>query len=127
MKTGLSEVMEVKGSAAGLVGTGLVFLPKYWYEAVLCEEALVKYIRQEGLSLIEFRDMDYSSSTAFDTPQPEGYSLARVFVQADLELAVFGQKLSLACKQAEKEIHTSTLKHRLSFSVGRLSTSGQNV
>ena len=54
----------MKISEKGLFGTGLVFLPEYSYEAVLCMEVITKFIREEGLELIEYHDLPVSLLSA---------------------------------------------------------------
>ena len=58
----IREVMKVNIPAAGPFGTGLIFLPQNRREANLCLEVLSKFIKQEGLELIEYRDVDVDSS-----------------------------------------------------------------
>lgn len=137
MKTGLLQAQEVNHSAAqpekyfrevlkvkipeqGLLGTGLIVLPEYQYEATLCMEVLTKYIRQEGLELIEYHDLADSSS-APDTLSGYGeVQITQVFIKAELEPEVFEEKLGHIRKLAEYQIHHSKLKHRQSFSIGNL-------
>jgi glutamate synthase (NADPH) large chain len=114
------EVLKVKIPTKGLFGTGMIFLPQYQYEAILCMEVLTKYIREEGLELIEYHDM------AVGTPALDALSetcetcLTQVFIKADMKKEVFEQKLVKVRKLAEQHIHKSKLKHRRSFSMGTL-------
>jgi glutamate synthase (NADPH) large chain len=92
-----------------IIGTGMISLPQYEYEAVLCMEVLTRFIRQEGLELIEYHELAV------------GNHLAQVFIKANMKKKAFEQKLSLVRNLAQEQIHQSKLKHRDAFSIGRLS------
>lgn len=94
----------------GILGKGLIYLPQYEYEAILCMEVLTRFIRQEGLELIGYHDLLADSH------------VAEVTVKADLKKELFEHKLKLVCKKAEWQIHNSKLKHRGEFSAGTLLT-----
>ncbi|MFA5816510.1 MAG: glutamate synthase large subunit [Bacteroidales bacterium] len=118
----IREVLKVNIPASGLFGTGLIFLPQDRKEAGLCLEVLTRFIKQEGLELIEYRDVDVDSSAPGEIAKLTEPYITQVFVKADLEQGVFEQKLYLVRKQAEKEIRESKLKYRRAFYVSSLST-----
>lgn len=93
-----------------ILGKGLIYLPQYEYEAILCKEVLTRFIRQEGLELIGYHDLSAESH------------VAEVTVKADLKKELFEHKLKRVCNQAEWQIHNSKLKHRYEFSAGTLMT-----
>ncbi len=113
---------KMKTDLTGVLGTGLVFLPQYQYEAVLCMEVLTKFIRQEGLELIKYQDITDGSPALEAISDTCETVIAQVFIKANLKKEVFEQKLGMIQKLAEQQIHDSKLKHRQSFSIGALST-----
>jgi glutamate synthase (NADPH) large chain len=118
----IREVLKVNVPASGLYGTGLIFLPQDKAEAGFCLDVLSKYIRQEGLELIEYREVDVDHSAPGEIARQAEPFITQVFVKADLEQSVFEQKLYLVRKQAEKEIRDAKLCHRRAFYVSSLST-----
>jgi len=118
MKTGLLE-------AKGLFGTGLIFLPKYGYEAILCMEAVTRFIRQEGLELIGYHDVAVDPAFGGDSMELGESYLTQVFITGDLDENLFKLKLGRVRRQAEQQIHASKLKHRGSFSVCSLTAINQ--
>ena len=107
---------------AGFLGSGLVFLPQYQYEAILCMEVITKFIRQEGLELIEYHDLAIDSSVWDPLLDPGESTIAKVVIKAEMEKSVFEKKLAQIRQLAEHQIHQSKLKHRYSFAMGALST-----
>jgi glutamate synthase (NADPH/NADH) large chain len=118
----IREVLKVNVPASGLFATGLIFLPQNRSDAALCVEVLSKFIRQEGLELIEYRDVAVDPSAPGEIAKLTEPYIIQVFIKANLEQSVFEQKLYLVRKQAEKEIRESKLKNRRAFYVCSLST-----
>jgi glutamate synthase (NADPH/NADH) large chain len=116
------DVLRAKQPHTRVFGTGLVFLPQYQYEAVLCMEVLTKFIRQEGLELVEFHDIPVGRPARYDLTEPGESYITQVFIKADLNEELFEEKLLMVRKLAEQQIRRSKLKHRHSFSLGTLST-----
>ena len=111
----IKEVLKVNIPASGKFGTGLIFLPQDREEANICQEILSKYIRQEGLELIEYRDVAVDSSAPGEIAKLAEPYVRQVFVKADLEQDVLEQKLYLARKQTAQEIRESNLKFKGGF------------
>jgi len=103
----IKEVLKVNIPASGKFGTGLIFLPQDRKEATLCQDVLTKFIKQEGLEIIEYRDVAVDSSAPGEIAKLTEPYVRQVFIKADLEQDVLEQKLYLARKQAEKEIRES--------------------
>ena len=118
----IKEVLKVNIPASGKFGTGLIFLPHDKEEAAICQEILSKYIQQEGLELIEYRDVDVDSSAPGEIARLTEPYVRQIFVKADLEQDVLEKKLYLARKQAEKEIRDSKLKYKEAFYIPSLSS-----
>ena len=118
----IKEVLKVNIPASGKFGTGLIFLPHDKEEATICQEILSKYIQQEGLELIEYRDVAVDSSAPGEIARLTEPYVRQIFVKADLEQDVLEKKLYLARKQAEKEIRDSELKYKEAFYIPSLSS-----
>ncbi|MDP2888274.1 MAG: glutamate synthase central domain-containing protein, partial [Bacteroidota bacterium] len=108
--------------ASGKFGTGLIFLPQDKEEANICQEILSKYIKQEGLELIEYRDVAVDSSAPGEIAKLAEPYVRQIFVKADLEQDVLEQKLYLARKQTVQEIRESNLKSKGAFYIVSLSS-----
>ncbi|MDO9615711.1 MAG: glutamate synthase central domain-containing protein, partial [Bacteroidota bacterium] len=118
----IKEVLKVNIPASGKFGTGLIFLPQDKEDANICQEILSKYIKQEGLELIEYRDVAVDSSAPGEIAKLTEPYVRQIFVKADLEQDVLEQKLYLARKQAEKEIRESKIKSKGAFYIPSLSS-----
>ncbi len=116
------EVLKVNVPAAGKYGTGLVFFPKDRKEAYFCQDVLSKYIDQEGLELIEYRDVVVDTAAIGEIAKLSEPYVRQVFVKADLEQEFLEKKLYLVRKQAEKEIRESKLKYKAAFYLPSLSS-----
>ena len=118
----IREVLKVNIPASGNYGTGLIFLPQDRDEASVCVEVLTKFIKQEGLDLIEYRDVAVDSSAPGEIAKQTEPYVKQVYIKANLEQDVLEQKLYLVRKQAEKEIRESKLKYRKAFYIPSLSS-----
>ncbi len=107
---------------AGKYGTGLVFLPKDEKEALQCQEVLNKYIVQEGLTLIGYREVPVDSSVIGEIAMSSEPAIKQVFVGGEYETDTFERKLFLARKQAENAIRATDLKEKESFYLPSLSS-----
>ncbi len=108
----ISEELNIGVGEKGKYGTGIIFLPKLENEANYCIEVLNKYIEQEGLKLIEYRDVPVDSSAPGDIAKTTEPMVKQVFVRANLERDALERKLYLVRKQAEKEINESNLTQK---------------
>jgi len=118
----IREVMKVKVPQEGSYGTGLIFLPKQAKDAEKCIEILTKYIKQEGLTLIEYRDVAVDSSAPGDIAKTTEPAIKQVFIKGNLEQEKMEQTLYLVRKQAENEIRQSNIKTKDAFYVPSLSS-----
>lgn len=96
----------------GKYGTGLIFLPTIEAEAKQCIDILTKYIVQEGLQLVAYRDVPVDSSAPGEIAKTTEPAMKQVFVKANLEPDALERKLYLVRKQAEKEIRESALSQK---------------
>lgn len=112
----------IRVPAYGKYGAGFVFLPVDEKEASLCEEVLVRFIKEEGLELICFRDVPVDSSVMGEIAQKTEPKMKQVFVKGDLEQDALERKLYLVRKQTEREIRESNLLQKDYFYIPSLST-----
>ena len=108
--------------SAGYYGTGLVFLPVDEEEAAVCQEVMNRYIEQEGLRLITWRDVPVDSSVVGEIARRTEPCVKQVFVTAHMEQDALERKLYLVRKQAEREIRESHLNEKESFYLPSFST-----
>ncbi|MEZ5105360.1 MAG: glutamate synthase large subunit [Draconibacterium sp.] len=108
----ITEVLELNVGEKGKYGTGIIFLPKKQEEADFCISVLTKYIEQEGLTLVAYRDVPVDSSAPGEIAKVTEPKVMQVFVSANLERDVLERKLYLVRKQAEKEINESSLSQK---------------
>lgn len=107
-----TEVLRLDLGEKGRYGTGLIFLPRIESEADICIDVLSRYIQDEGLTLIGYRDVPVDSSAPGEIARTTEPAIKQVFVKAELEQDALERKLYLVRKQAEKAIRESNLKQR---------------
>ncbi len=108
----ITEVLELNVGEKGKYGTGILFLPKEENEADYCIEVLNKYIEQEGLTLVTYRDVPVDSSAPGEIAKTTEPKVKQIFVRANLEKDALERKLFIVRKLAEKEIRESNLKQK---------------
>jgi glutamate synthase (NADPH/NADH) large chain len=118
----IREVLKVNIPQEGKYGTGLIFLPKVEKDAKKCLEILTKYIEQEGLKLIEYRDVAIDSSAPGDIAKTTEPAIKQVFIKGDMEQGRLEKILYLVRKQTENEIRESKMKTKDAFYVPSLSS-----
>ena len=111
----ITEVLNMDVGEKGTYGTGIVFLPKDENEANFCIEILNKYIREEGLTLVGYRDVPVDSSAPGEIAKTTEPAVKQIFVRANLEKDALERKLYMVRKLAEKEIRDSDLKYKDAF------------
>ncbi len=111
----ITEVLKVDVGEKGTYGTGLIFLPKEENEAAICIEVLNKHIKNEGLTLVGYRDVPVDSSAPGKIASATEPAIKQVFVKGHFEKDALERKLYLVRKLAEKEIRESSLKNKSYF------------
>ncbi len=111
----IREELKVNVGEAGKYGTGLIFLPKDETEADLCIEVLSKHIKEEGLTLVDYRDVPVDSSAPGEIAKSNEPVIQQVFVKANLEIDALERKLYIVRKLTERSIRESNLKYKESF------------
>ncbi len=110
-----SEVLNINAGDPGKYGTGLIFLPKEKNEADVCLDILSKNIKEEGLTLVCYRDVPIDSSAPGEIAKTTEPIVKQVFIKANLERDTLERKLYIIRKLTEREIRNSDLKHKESF------------
>ncbi|HCR91770.1 MAG TPA: glutamate synthase subunit alpha, partial [Prolixibacteraceae bacterium] len=118
----IREVLKVNVPQEGKYGTGLIFLPRQKEDAEKCLEILTKYVEQEGLKLIEYRDIAVDSSAPGDIAKTTEPAIKQVFITGNLEQERLEQTLYLVRKQAEREIRESSIEAKDAFYIPSLSS-----
>ena len=108
----ITEVLKLDVGEKGNYGTGIIFLPKDESEAAYCIEVLSKHIREEGLTLVGYRDVPVDSSAPGEIAKTTEPAVKQVFIRANLEREAMERKLYMVRKLAEKEIRDSKLKYK---------------
>ena len=109
------EELKLNVGPKGKYGTGLVFLPKDELEANICIDILSKNIKEEGLTLVGYRDVPVDSSAPGEIAKTTEPTVKQVFVKANLERDALERKLYIVRKLTEKEVRDSNLKFKSSF------------
>ncbi len=108
----ITEVLKLDVGEKGNYGTGIIFLPKDEEESAYCVDVLSKHIREEGLTLVGYRDVPVDSSAPGEIAKTTEPTVKQVFIRANLEREAMERKLFMVRKLAEKEIRESDLKYK---------------
>lgn len=108
----ITDVLKINVGEKGTYGTGIIFLPKIESEAEYCLSVLNKYIEQEGLRLIGYRDVPVDSSAPGEIAKTTEPAVKQVFIGANLEKDTLERKLYMVRKLAEIEIRDSQIANR---------------
>ncbi len=109
----------------GEYAVGMVFLPRDETANIACSEIVESFIRQEGQTLIGWRDVPVNNINLGESVRPTEPVIRQVFVGRGDGVAdqdAFERKLFVIRKQVEKQIRESNLTGRDSFYVSTLST-----
>jgi len=111
----ITDVLKLDVGEKGTYGTGIIFLPKDEKEAATCIEIVNKYVREEGLTLVGYRDVPVDSSVPGEIAKTTEPTVKQIFIRANLEKDALERKLYMVRKLAEIEIRGSDLKFRDAF------------
>jgi len=111
----ITDVLRVDVGEKGTYGTGLIFLPKDENDANICIEVLNKHIKNEGLTLVGYRDVPVDSTAPGKIASATEPAIKQVFVKGHFEKDTLERKLYLVRKLAEKEIRESSLNNKSYF------------
>ncbi len=108
----ITQVLEVNAGLPGRYGTGLVFLPSHESEAEICMDVLNRYISEEGLELVCFRDVPVDHSAPGRIARTTEPAIKQVFVKGTLEQDALERKLFVIRKLTEHAIRASNLSQK---------------
>jgi glutamate synthase (NADPH/NADH) large chain len=111
----ITDVLKLDVGEKGTYGTGIIFLPKDEKEAATCIEIVNKYVREEGLTLVGYRDVPVDSSVPGEIAKTTEPTVKQIFIRANLEKDALERKLYMVRKLAEIEIRGLDLKSRDAF------------
>jgi len=109
--------------APGAYGVGMTFLPVEKHARLQCEGILERIVREEGLSLLGWRDMPvYASATGRVARASQPY-IQQIFIgrSAGFDEDAFERKLYVVRKRAENEMRTSDIEDAATFYIPSLS------
>lgn len=105
-------------------GTGLVFLPKDPGDAKFCVDQLERIVREEGQSLLGWRDVPYNDSLIGPTALSTAPKFAQIFIGRDEYLPdgdTFERKLYVIRKRVEHAVRNSEIAEKSRFYIPSLS------
>ncbi len=109
--------------AAGEYGVGMVFLPVNRQERVLCEGILEKILKEEGLSVLGWRDTPIDANSIGRLARSTQPYIEQIFIgrAPGMDQCALERKLYVARKRAEAEIAESDMKEKGFFYVPSMS------
>jgi glutamate synthase domain-containing protein 2/glutamate synthase domain-containing protein 1/glutamate synthase domain-containing protein 3 len=110
--------------APGEYGVGMVFLPVDPHERILCEGLLEKITRENGLTLLGWRDTPINGNTIGRLARSTQPYIEQIFVRRSPEMDqdALERKLYVVRKQAEAEVAQSDIKEKEFFYIPSLSS-----
>jgi glutamate synthase (NADPH/NADH) large chain len=106
----------------GLYGAGIIFLPKNQKEAGKCLKIFEEVVKQEGLSIITYRELPVNSSCLGEIALSNEPVMRQVFLTGKFEQDELERKLFIVRKLNEKFIRNSNIKNKETFYFPSLST-----
>ncbi|PIQ89271.1 MAG: glutamate synthase large subunit [Candidatus Omnitrophica bacterium CG11_big_fil_rev_8_21_14_0_20_42_13] len=116
---------KIKLPALGQYATGLVFLPQDKKEYVFCKDAFLKFIKEEGQSLLGWRKVPLDNSGIGKTAKECEPVIEQVFIKSSDNIKDpidFERKVYLIRKQVENTIRASNIKQKSFFYITNLSS-----
>jgi glutamate synthase (NADPH/NADH) large chain len=110
--------------APGEYGVGMVFLPVDPQERLLCEGILEKAAKEQGLSVLGWRDTPINGNTIGRLARNAQPYIEQIFIRRgrDMDQDTLERKLYVARKQAENLVAQTDLKEKDFFYVPSLSS-----
>ena len=107
----------------GTYGVGMIFLPVEKHPRLQCEGILERIVREEGLSLIGWRDTPVYASAIGRVARASQPYIQQIFVRCGpgLDEDAFERKLYVVRKRAENEIRESGIEDAETFYIPSLS------
>lgn len=106
----------------GQFGTGIIFLPKDEAQAGQCLEMFEKIMMEEGVSIIDYRDVPRNPEVIGDLSRAVEPAMKQVLCEADLDQIDLERKLYVVRKRSENAIQRSDIPQKAHFYIPSLST-----
>ncbi len=108
---------------AGTYGVGMVFLPVEKHQRLQCEGILERIVREEGLTLLGWRDTPVYASAIGRVARASQPYIQQIFVKCAAEMGgdAFERKLYVVRKRAENEVRESGIEDAEMFYIPSLS------
>ncbi len=108
----------------GKYGVGMVFLPVERHERLFCAGILERIVREEGLSLLGWRDTPVDPSGIGRVARGTQPYVEQIFIRAapEMDQDALERKLYVVRKRAEAEVARSDLKNKGTFYLPSLSS-----
>jgi glutamate synthase domain-containing protein 2/glutamate synthase domain-containing protein 1/glutamate synthase domain-containing protein 3 len=108
----------------GEYGAGMVFLPVERHERLICEGILERIVREEGLSVLGWRDTPINDQAIGRIARASRPYIEQVFIHhaAGMDQNALERKLYVIRKRAEAEIAASDLRDKSCFYIPSLSS-----
>ena len=108
----------------GEYGAGMVFLPVERHERLICEGMLERIVREEGLSVLGWRDTPIDDQAIGRIARASRPYIEQVFIHhaAGMDQDALERKLYVIRKRAEAEIAASDLRDKTCFYIASLSS-----
>ena len=104
----------------GQFGTGLLFLPRDKNDAAACENILLEIIKEEGVSLIGFRDVPVNNTVLGEISLASEPFIKQILLEADIKQDELERRLYIIRKRTERAIRESDIKEKKFFyKIGR--------
>lgn len=111
----ITRVLKMEVGLPGRYATGLIFLPTIEAEAATCLDVLTRYIREEGLELVGFRDVPVDHTAPGRIALTTEPVIKQLFVRGNLEQDALERKLFVIRKLTEHAIRESGLTQKRYF------------
>jgi glutamate synthase domain-containing protein 2/glutamate synthase domain-containing protein 1/glutamate synthase domain-containing protein 3 len=107
----------------GEYGVGMVFLPVEPHERMSCEAILEEIVRDEGLSMLGWRDTPVNANTIGRLARSTQPYIEQVFIKRayGMDADALERKLYVIRKRAEKEVGQTNLREKSFFYIPSLS------
>jgi glutamate synthase (NADPH/NADH) large chain len=108
----------------GAYGVGMTFLPVEKHQRLQCEGILERIIREEGLSVLGWRDTPLDASAIGRVARASQPYIQQIFVNrpAGMDEGAFERKLYIVRKRAESEVSQAEIEDREMFNIPSLSS-----
>jgi len=106
----------------GQFGTGLIFFPQDSSDAAKCKEILLNIVKEEGVTLIGFREVPRNNSVIGEISRAAEPDILQILLGSDIPQEELERKLYIIRKRTENIIRDSDLVHKNLFYIPSLST-----